>query len=339
MRKELEKHSSDFANQHLSFMLGELKSTKLELKQTKEELTSTTEKLDFTTVKLEETSKTLNTLSEEKLKQSGLLKQLLLKDDCNTVVMECQYFRDMLLDVDEIEKTSEKKYRETLEKINNFDMQLELFNRGIEDTKEFYNDSDGILEAKGNHFLTRYREDASSVVMEQVSDNLQKYGLVLSKEDEVIVGIKIQDNRDVLLRKIQQATDGYPRSNFTFRERFAAVMNRCPENGIIMEGDKAVVKLRSNHNFNSEWCLKVNKSEEFFEYACVVNAINKNVEVGLPRLFYKAAVCEVNAFNMLELDFLKKTKRHQSFQFQDFNEKLPDYVLDGFILVVLSDKS
>lgn len=122
----------------------------------------------------------------------------------------------------------------------------------------------------------------------------------------------------------------------TYRERCSALMDLCPENGMIQYNESAVIKLASFIDRN-EWRLNIKKIKNAEDVGrCEVNTSTKTVKVNVPRIFYSAAILVAYDRVFYPLISKRQTTHEKFYQFPGVNA-VSETSINGFILIHLSE--
>lgn len=310
----MEDHIALSTNIHMSMIFADLKLTKEELRVTKDELRA---------------------VKAENEKQRKLLNELLW---CNvdTLIEKCQYFQGMENFVVTMKREFIILTDEIACKISSFDSELKLFSdiNSITVLNNFNNVLRNYYNERFTMLQIPYIKLNNSILLSQVRTKLEKDEIILTEDMEQMVIKKAETYHNILMERACEYSIASC-NDTTYRERFAALMAICPENGMIMHGDSVVLKLKVSYDFH-DWSFQIKKTRDFNRYACTSDCSSKIVEIKLPRFFYSAGIWYINTPTYKKLIFKRKTKQEQTFMFP-LGESFSRYALNGFILIEVCD--
>lgn len=267
--------------------------------------------------KLRDTSKQLDQLKVENEKQGRVLNELFW-NNLHTLMEKCQYFEDMEKLVGNMKKELKVFTDEMAGRISSFDSELNVLDGStiINELNLSNNDSVKMHNAKFAQLLSSYTKLNNPILLQQVKNELKKYGVFLTEDKEQMVLKKAETYHNILMERACKYS--MASCNETpYRERFAALMAICPEDSMIMHGDLVVLELTLFDDLSDgNWSLKIKKTHDFDRYACTRDFSSKIVEVGLPRNFSSAGICHTNTFFYQYFTFQHETRQDRPFCFQ-----------------------
>lgn len=246
-------------------------------------------------------------------------------------IKSSDYFKDMKKYVDVIEDG----YRVFSNQVREFDLMIKLFTPDVEMLIEELQKRISDLRTKSFGVLLtnfKFRTFDKALFLEQVSQKLKSGELCLTEVEETNLVEKARNHHKSLLEKMKVKD-----CDITYKSRLLALMDICPENGVIIRDDRAVLKLMFLADYDEQWIIKIKKTVPENGNMCSVNFSTKEIEVQMPRFFYSAGIAEMNEDSFIILTFKKKTRDEQVFQFVPVFD-LALCVVKGFILISFDDE-